>query len=240
MAAARRVLVLFAHPARDRSRVNVALAEGVRGLAGVTFHDLYEAYPEFDIDVRAEQARLLEHDAIVWQHPLYWYSTPAILKEWQDLVLEHGWAYGRGGTALQGKLLLCALTAGGRAAAYCEQGHNRYTIRQLLAPIERTAALCGMTFLPPFVVFGTHALDDAGIRQQMSHYRATIEALRDGTLDVAAVAADGCLVGAPTGRSAATGQAAAPRLGAEADLTGEPGLRGTPVVGSEPRRPGEP
>ena len=64
-------------------------------MEGVRLHDLYEAYPDFLIDVEAEQALLLEHDVIVFQHPVYWYSSPAILKEWQDLVLEHGFAYGR-------------------------------------------------------------------------------------------------------------------------------------------------
>ena len=145
----RRLLILFAHPAFEKSRVNRRLVEAVRSLSGVTFHDLYEQYPDFDIDVRHEQKLLVEHDVIVMQHPLYWYSTPALLKEWQDLVLEHGWAYGGGGTALRGKLLLTATTAGGSEEAYCRTGQNSRTLRELLAPIERTAALCGMTYLPP-------------------------------------------------------------------------------------------
>ena len=84
----------------------------------MTVHDLYEAYPDLDIDVAREKALLLAHDVIVWQHPFFWYSTPAILKEWQDLVLEFGWAYGPGGTALRGKLFVSAITTGGREAAY--------------------------------------------------------------------------------------------------------------------------
>ena len=54
-------------------------------MEGVTFVDLYAEYPRFEIDVDREQARLLAHDVIVFQNPLFWYSTPAILKEWQDL-----------------------------------------------------------------------------------------------------------------------------------------------------------
>jgi len=179
-------LILFAHPAMDKSRVNRALAREVRQLAGVTFHDLYEAYPELDIDVRREQELLIAHDLIVFQHPFYWYSTPAILKEWQDLVLEHGWAYGSEGTALSGKTLLTAMTAGGHETAYCREGHNRFTVRELLAPIEQTARLCGMDYLPPFVVYGTHALGPAEIDAHARDYRRTIEALRDDRLDLAA------------------------------------------------------
>ena len=183
-----RVLILFAHPAMERSRVNARLVDEVRSLAGVTFQDLYQSYPDFDVDVSHEQQLLVSHDVIVMQHPFYWYSTPALIKEWEDLVLEHGWAYGKGGTALHGKTLLTAITAGGSEEAYCRKGYNRFTIRELLAPIERTAALCGMTYLPPFVVHGTHALDDAEIARHAADYRRVIEALRDGTLDPAAAA----------------------------------------------------
>jgi len=179
-----RVLVLFAHPAFEKSRVNRALAEAARGLAGVTFHDLYEAYPDFDVDVRREQALLLEHDLLVAQHPFYWYSTPALVKQWQDLVLEHGWAYGTGGTRLRGKQWLSAITTGGREAAYEPDGLNHFTIRELLRPVEQTARLCGMTFLPPFVVHGTHRLDAAGISAAAADYRRVIESLRDGRIDL--------------------------------------------------------
>ena len=80
------VLVLFAHPALETSRINRRLAEAPQSLEGVTLRDLYEVYPDFDVDVEAEQASLLEHDVVVFQHPLYWYSAPPLLKQWQDLV----------------------------------------------------------------------------------------------------------------------------------------------------------
>jgi Flavodoxin-like fold len=66
-------------------------------------------YPDFHINVAREQELLTLHDVIVFQHPLYWYSYPAILKEWQDLVLESGFAFGHMGTRLAGKLLLHAI-----------------------------------------------------------------------------------------------------------------------------------
>lgn len=179
-----RVLVLFAHPAQRRSRVHVRLARAVRALEGVTFHDVYAEYPDFDIDVPREQALLTAHDLIVLQHPFYWYSTPAILKQWQDLVLEHGWAYGSEGTALKGKQLLSAISTGGIESAYCRQGSNRYSVRELLSPLAQTALLCGMDYLPPFVVHGVHLMGDDEIDTSAREYATLLTALRDGRLDL--------------------------------------------------------
>ncbi len=178
-----RVLVLFAHPARHKSRVNTVLAERIRSLAGVTFHDLYEAYPEFDIDVPREQKLLASHDVVVFQHPFYWCSGPAILKEWQDLVLEHGWAYGRGGEALHGKTFLSAITAGAGEDVYDGSESQPFTMRELLSPFQQMASLCGMVHLPPFVVHGTHALGKREIGRHADDYLRLIMALRDGRVD---------------------------------------------------------
>ncbi|MBW4653533.1 MAG: NAD(P)H-dependent oxidoreductase [Kaiparowitsia implicata GSE-PSE-MK54-09C] len=178
------VLILFAHPAFEKSRINRALIHAVQGLEQVTLHDLYEVYPHFHIDVQREQELLRSHDIIIFHHPFYWYSSPALLKEWQDLVLEHGFAYGHEGVALQGKTLLSAITTGGGADAYCRSGYNHYTIRELLTPFERTATLCGMAYLPPFVVHGTHQLQhQAEIEPHAVAYRQVVEALRDGRLN---------------------------------------------------------
>lgn len=182
----RKVLIVFAHPALERSRVNRRLIEAVAGMDGVEVHDLYDAYPDFDIDVRNEQARLEAHDVVVLQHPFYWYSAPAMVKQWQDLVLEHGWAYGRHGTALRGKLCLHVITAGGPEKSYCHDGGNRFTVAELLAPFEQTARLCGMTWLPPFVVHGTHLLAEAEIAAHGEDYRRLVTGLRDRSFDDAA------------------------------------------------------
>lgn len=183
----RSILVLFAHPAQHRSVAQVALARAAQAVAGVTFADLYAEYPRFDIDIDREQDRLLAHEVIVFQHPVYWYSTPAILKEWQDLVLEHGWAYGAGGDRLAGKIFLAAVTAGGPEAAYAAQGYNGFPLRALLSPLEQTAILCGMVYLPPFALFAARgAADGPALAAHAQAYRRLLEGLRDGTFDVAA------------------------------------------------------
>ena len=172
------ILVLFAHPALEKSRVHTSLLRHVRHLEGITIHDLYEHYPDFDIDVKEEQRLLLRHDIIILQHPFYWYSTPAIIKQWEDLVLEHSWAYGSKGKMLAGKKLFNAISSGGRQQAYGPEGLNRYTIRQLLSPIEQTARLCNMIYMPPFVIHGTHKLSDGDIELYAVQYEQLLIALQ--------------------------------------------------------------
>ena len=181
----RRLLILFAHPALHKSRVNHLLLSSVESLPGVTVNDLYESYPNFHVNVAREQALLLEHDVIIFQHPFYWYSSPAILKQWQDLVLEYGFAYGKNGTRLHGKLVLTAISTGGPSSAYQRGGYNYFTVRELLAPFEQTARLCGMIYLPPFVVPGVLWMEDqAELSTYGSVYRRALEALRDNAFDL--------------------------------------------------------
>jgi glutathione-regulated potassium-efflux system ancillary protein KefG len=171
---AKSVLVLFAHPAYHRSRANRAMVDAVRDVEGVTFHDLYESYPDLLIDVRHEQGLLLKHDALVLQHPFYWYSAPALIKEWLDLVLTHGWAYGEKGHAVDGKIWMHALTAGGGEASYNAEGFNRFTVEELLRPFEATANLCRMQWRAPFVMHASHMRNGATIADSARAYRAEL------------------------------------------------------------------
>ena len=179
----KRVLILFAHPSTERSEVNMPLYEASTGREGVTVVDLYAEYPDYRINVEREQQRLRDHDVIIFMFPLYWYSTPSMLKEWQDLVLEYGWAYGKGGTALAGKTFLCAITAGGRESAYRDQGYNHYTVRELLRPLEQTAVLCGMHYLPPFALFGARtAVEEGRLEDHVAQWRVLLHRLQQGEL----------------------------------------------------------
>jgi putative NADPH-quinone reductase len=173
------VLVLLAHPNLHRSRVNRALAEAARGVDGVTVHDLYAAWPDHHIDVAHEQALCEAHRCLVWLHPMTWYSTPSLLKEWQDLVLAWGWAYGSGGQALRGKPFLQALSTGGPAAAYAEGAEGRRTVEALLAPIAQMAQLVGLDRRPPFVVHGAPRLTPDELKAQAAAFADALTALRD-------------------------------------------------------------
>jgi len=180
----KRTLILFTHPRLEKSRTNSALLQRVAGVPGVTIHDLYEEYPNFNVDVKREQGLLLEHDLVVWHHPFYWYSSPPLLKQWIDMVLAFGWAYGPGGTALKGKLIFNAITTGGAPEAYADGGRNRFTIREFLRPFEQTALLCSMVYLPPFLVQGTHRLNQAQIDEGANLYAGLIRALTTGEVRI--------------------------------------------------------
>jgi glutathione-regulated potassium-efflux system ancillary protein KefG len=172
-----RVLIQFAHPALSKSKVHSSLINYCRNINDVTFNDLYEKYPDMFIDVAAEQKLLLQHDIILFQHPFYWYSSPAIIKQWLDLVLEHNWAYGTRGNALVGKKMGCVISCGGGPDTYQETGRNRYSVNQFLLPFDQTAHLCKMEYLPPFVVHGTHRITKDELMRYAEQYRAILEAL---------------------------------------------------------------
>ena len=179
----RKILIVFAHPALEKSRVNKELIEKVEAIKVVTFHDLYELYPEMDIDVKAEQELLMEHDVVLFHYPFFLFGVPALLKEWMDLVLVHGWAFGGNGNALKGKWACNVITTGGSKASYSREGYNRFTMRELLAPLEQAARLCGMQYLPPYVIHGTNVMKPERIQEHAKHYQAMLRLLADQTFD---------------------------------------------------------
>ena len=179
-----KIIIVFAHPRFEKSKTNRALVEGVLDLPGVILNDLYEQYPDFNIDVRREQELLSGHSIIIWHHPFYMYGAPSLLKQWIDLVLEHGWAHGRDGEFLKGKVVFNTITAGGTRDVYAAGRQNRFTIRELLAPFEQTANLCKMIYLPPFVVHGTYLLSGRQLADTVRLYRRLLEILGAGGWNV--------------------------------------------------------
>ena len=180
----RKILILFAHPAFHKSRISKALLEAIDDLEGVTINNLYDKYPDFFIDIPREQQFLMKHDVIIWHYPFYWYSAPAIIKEWMDLVLQHGFAYGTQGRELEGKWAMSSISTGGSREVYTSEGKNQYTINQFLAPFIQSVNLCRMKNLPPFVVHGSHTLKHDQLQKYASDYRSVIKLLRDSKIDL--------------------------------------------------------
>lgn len=182
-----RLIVYYAHPGHKHSQANRLMAREARRVPDITFVDLYADYPRFDIDVDVEQKRLLKHDVILFQFPVFWYSTPSLVKEWLDLVLEHGFAYGSGGDRLAGKTLMLAVTGAGPAEAYTERGYQHYPLRTFLTPLEQTARLCEMRFAAPYVLYGAlRAPGDGRVEPHVEGYRRLLEAIRDDRFDIEA------------------------------------------------------
>jgi putative NADPH-quinone reductase len=179
-----RLIVFYAHPGHKHSHVNKFMARAAEALDGVTFVDLYRDYPRFDIDADREQQRLRDHDVILFQFPLFWYSTPSIVKEWQDLVLEHGFAYGSDGDELAGKRMMLAITAAGPEEAYSAGGYQHYALRDFLRPLEQTARLCEMRFAAPYVLYSSLKAPTTGdVEPHLDGYRRLLEAIRDDRYD---------------------------------------------------------
>lgn len=164
-----KTLILVAHPNLQESRINRRWAEAIEKQPEVTVHYLYQAYPNWDIDIAKEQRLVEDHDRIVLQFPLYWYSSPALLKKWIDEVLAYGWAYGPGGDKLFGKEFLVATSTGGPETAYQPGGYNSYTLGELLRPFQATSNLIGTVFLPPFT-FSINQKTDEDLDRSVEAY----------------------------------------------------------------------
>ena len=182
----KKILVLFAHPSLEESRVNKQVLALLSNMEHVTVRDLYELYPEYELDRQEEQIALIEHDVVIFQHPLYWYSAPPMIKHWIDEVLEFNWAYGPRGTMLKGKWMMNSISAGGSPEAYEANGSNHYSIREFLRPFEQTARLCGMHYLPPFAIMSSYRQTEETIQSHLSDLERLVDQLKSGTFDLKA------------------------------------------------------
>lgn len=174
----KKVLVLAAHRYPDKSRISRAAIDAFSGLSDVTVNELTREYPDFRIDVEREQELLRSHDSVVLLFPFWWYSTPSILKEWQDQVLTYGFAYGSEGKALQGKTLLVMTSTGGSAQAYTAEGYNRYATDALLLPLQAMSNMTGMLWQKPALVQGANDITDAMIDEGVNDWLSRVQELK--------------------------------------------------------------
>ncbi len=172
------ILLLAAHPDLANSHITHALLQAARaashGPGHLATRDLYALYPDYAIDIAAEQQALAEARLVIWLHPLHWYGMPALMKLWVDEVLSFGWAYGPEGDALRGKDLWLLSSTGGDAESYGAAGHNEHPIESFLLPYAQTARLCGLRWLPPLLLHGAHRVGEAAVQQ---HVRGFIQQL---------------------------------------------------------------
>ncbi|MFP1734240.1 glutathione-regulated potassium-efflux system ancillary protein KefG [Lonsdalea quercina] len=165
-----KILLLFAHPELQDSVANKLLLQPAEGLEHVTVHDLYANYPDFFIDIHHEQQLLREHQIIVFQHPLYTYSCPALLKEWLDRVLSRGFANGAGGNALSGKYWRSVVTTGEPESRYSSEGRQHSFMDDVLRPFEMTATMCHMRWMKPLVIYNARRMSRDALREHAHRY----------------------------------------------------------------------
>ncbi|MFD2165612.1 NAD(P)H-dependent oxidoreductase [Thalassotalea euphylliae] len=144
-----KVLVISGHPNLASSYTNSSILTALSAeVSDIEIRHLDQLYPDYQIDVAAEQAALLSADTIVFQFPFYWYSVPALLKKWLDDVFAYDFAYGSKGDKLKGKNLILSFTIGGPEESYDPLGYNHYPIEELIKPLKQTAYLAGLNMLP--------------------------------------------------------------------------------------------
>ncbi len=149
-----KILFVLAHPNIESSLGNKTILEKFKSLhPEAEIDELYKLYPDFRIDVKKEQQKLLKADYIILQFPMYWYNAPALLRQWFESVLEHGFAYGSTGKALQGKKLILSITTGSPFDAYRVGGVQNFSIEDLTKGFHQLANLCSMKW-EGFVVTG--------------------------------------------------------------------------------------
>lgn len=194
--------VFIFHPDLSQSRVNLRLAQAIEGFEDVEIRDMYSLYPDFKIDVDAEQNVLEETHRAILQFPVQWYSCPPLLKKWEDDVLTYGWAYGANGDALQGKELLLAVSTGAVATHYRRLDSRRsvadlflrrrrerddascgYTVTDILRPFQATSNLIGMTYLEPFVTPGALTMHTPDLEARAKAYARYVVSRRIHALD---------------------------------------------------------
>lgn len=149
-----KTLIITSHPNLDESIANKTILTQIKKrVEGIEIRYLDQLYPDFKIDVEAEQKALIEADIIVFQHPFYWYSTPALLKHYLDQVFVWGFAYGSNGDKLKGKQFIQSITVGGARESYTPNGYNHFSIEEFVKPMEQTAYLAQLNYHQPIYSF---------------------------------------------------------------------------------------
>ncbi|WP_118972301.1 NAD(P)H-dependent oxidoreductase [Taibaiella koreensis] len=170
-----KILLVVAHPALEKSRNNIRLMKAAGNVENVIIRDLYELYPRFSINTAKEQSLLEQSDVIILQHPFYWYSIPALMKQYLDMVFTHGWAYGKEGNKLEGKVLFNALTTSGTRESYSWEAHNRFPLSAYMVPYNQLAHVCRMHYLPPFVLHESGRADASASARHARQFKLLLK-----------------------------------------------------------------
>ena len=129
-------------------------------------------------DIAAEIEKVRRCDLLILNFPVYWFSTPAILKGWIDRVFVSGVFYGgkrvydRGGMA--GKKAWVTTTLGGREHMFGPDAiHGE--LNDMLRPLLRGAlAYVGFEVLEPFFGFHIPYLDASARASVMERFEKAL------------------------------------------------------------------
>ena len=165
-----KTLVILVHPNMENSRINKRWKEELEKYPDkITVHELYKEYPDWNINIEKEQELLEKHNNIIFEFPLYWYSSPPILKKWLDEVLSYNWAYGNK-YRLEGKNIGFAVSVGGPQQEYSKEGSVRFSMDEILVPFEATIKYIKANLILHYFVFDTENLNDEKLSENAENY----------------------------------------------------------------------
>lgn len=163
-----RTLVIVAHPKILDSYTQTFFKQAVKNLPNVTWHPINKSF-----DVTTEQTLLRQHQRIIWEFPLYWYSAPAILKQWEDDVLTDEFAFGNEITnpGLKGKTLGLVVNTGESASRYQVAGDEHFSLTEILRPYQVTAQRLKMKYMNPLLIYKFEHMNDIAQQELFIHYQ---------------------------------------------------------------------
>lgn len=128
----------------------------------------------FSAAIEGEMQKLESADLVIWQFPLYWFSTPSILKGWAEKVFAYGRMYGSGMTyangKFKGKKAMISITTGGPEKSYTPEGFNGNLLNALM-PIHRGIfTFLGYDVLQPNVVYQPARISQEERREGLAKY----------------------------------------------------------------------
>ena len=166
-----KTLVILVHPDMENSRINKSWKEELEKYPDkITIHELYKKYPDWNIDIKKEQELILKHDNIIFEFPLYWYSSPPILKKWLDDVLSFNWAYGNE-YRLKGKNIGFAVSVGGPETEYSKTGSVKFSMNEILIPFEATVEYIKANLISHYILFdATESLSEEKLLESTKNY----------------------------------------------------------------------
>lgn len=176
-----RTLVIISHPTLKESHTQSFLKESLPE-ERTTWHYLEGCYPDHQIDREKEQQLLVNHDRIIFQFPFYWYSSPPLLKQWQDEVLLEGFAYGTFENQLKGKEFGLVITTGVHEREYQTGGNEEYTISELTRPYQAMARKCKMNMLPTLLISRFDYMSEEERKVLLIRYRQYLSKINEFTL----------------------------------------------------------
>jgi putative NADPH-quinone reductase len=176
-----KTLILISHPQFADSATQQFLKTAGESQGDVTFQQIDDLYQQHQLDVDTEQQQLIKADRLIFQFPMYWYSSPASLKQFMDdvftrklVVADH---------LLRHQELGLVVTLGDSAADFQAGGREHFTISELMRPFEAFANKAGMIYLKSFVVNQFGYMNEAQKELLLSDYLQYVSAKMPLNLD---------------------------------------------------------